>query len=67
MTQYRTNRRSGMAPTTGYVKRLIKDAIADGSQVKLIEMERKGWVVYNSNGTYTLTDEGKKFLAGGQQ
>jgi predicted transcriptional regulator len=67
MNQYTTSRRSGATPTTRYVKRLIKDAIADGSSLRLIEMERKGYVTYNNNGTYTLTDEGKKFLAGRQQ
>ena len=67
MTQYKTNHRS-TAKTRGYLSNLIRDAIADGSQLKLIEMERKGFVTYNcKNGTYTLTDEGKQFLAGGRQ
>jgi hypothetical protein len=67
MKQYTTNRRSGAIPTTRYVQRLIRDAIADGSQIKLIEMERRGYVTYNNNGTYQLTDEGRQFLTGGQQ
>ena len=68
MRQYTPSRRSGATPTTRYVKRLIKDAIADGSQLKLIEMERKKWVVYiPQNGTYELTDEGRKNLLGGRQ
>lgn len=64
--QYRTRRRDGRTPTISYVQRLIRDAVADGSQLKLIEMERKGWVVYNNNGTYQLTEEGKQFLTSGR-
>lgn len=67
MERYTTNRRSG-AKTRGYLRNLIKDAIADGSQLKLFEMEQKGLVVYiPRNGTYELTDEGRKFLASGRQ
>ena len=65
--QQGTRRKSSMTPTTGYVQRLIKDALADGSQLRLFEMEQKGYVTYNPNGTYQLTDEGRKFLMGGRQ
>ncbi len=66
MNYYRTSRRSNVAPTMSYVQRLIRDAVADGSQLKLIDLERNGYVKYNNNGTYTLTDEGRQFLAGGK-
>ncbi len=49
-----------------YVQRLIRAAVADGSQLKLIDLERSGYVTYNHNGTYTLTEAGRKFLMGGQ-
>lgn len=66
--QQGTRRRSNVTPTTGYVQRLIKDAIADGSQLKLFEMEQRNFVTYNPrNGNYTLTEEGRKFLMGGQR
>lgn len=67
MTPYKTSRRSGAAPTMSYVQRLIRDAVADGSQLKLFEMEEKGYVIYHPNGTYQLTDEGRRFLMGGRQ
>ena len=68
MTLYRTSRRSGAKPTMSYAQRLIKDAMADGSQLKLIDMERKGYVTYiPKNGTYTLTEAGRDFLIGGRR
>lgn len=68
MKQYKTNRRSGATPTAKYVQSLIRDAIADGSQLKLIDMEQRGLVIYRAkDGTYQLTDEGKQFLTGGRR
>lgn len=68
MSQYTTSRRSA-AKTTGYLRRIIQTVFIseDGTPLKLIEIERRGYVTYNSqNGNYMLTDEGRKFLAGGR-
>lgn len=69
MTQYKTSRRS-VAKTRGYLSRVIQTVFIseNGEPLPLIEIERRGFVTYNSkNGTYMLTDEGKQFLTGGQQ
>lgn len=66
MERYATNRRSP-AKTTGYLSRVIQTVFIseNGEPLKLIEIERRGFVTYK-NGNYLLTDEGKKFLASGR-
>lgn len=69
MTQYKSRRRSA-AKTTGYLSRVIQTVFLseNGEPLKLIEIERRGFVTYHHrSGTYMLTDEGKKFLADGRQ
>lgn len=68
MTQYKTRRSA--AKTRGYLSRVIQTVFLSekGEPLKLIEIERRGFVTYHhASGEYTLTDEGRKFLMGGQQ
>lgn len=68
MTQYNTRRRS-VAKTRGYLSRVIQTVFTseNGEPLKLIEIERRGFVTYHQrSGTYLLTDEGKQYLAGGR-
>ena len=68
MTQYKTRR--SPAKTRGYLSKVIQAVFIseNGEPLKLIEIERRGFVTYlHGSGTYALTEEGKKFLKGGLQ
>lgn len=68
MTQYKTCRSA--AKTRGYLSKVIQTVFLSetGEPLKLIEIERNGYVTYHhASGTYMLTETGKKFLKGGLQ